>query len=69
MTVLNFNNELISRDEGLHTDLACLIFRHLVDKSSQDRIYEIVKDAVSIKCKCLTKALPGQNSISVTSAE
>ena len=48
MTVLNFNNELISRDEGLHTDFACLIFRHLVDKSSQDRIYEIVKDAVSI---------------------
>ncbi len=48
MPVLNFNNELISRDEGLHTDFACLIFRHLVDKSSQDRIYEIVKDAVSI---------------------
>ena len=45
------------------------MFGHLVNKHSQDRIYEIVKDAVSIKCKCLTKALPGQNSISVTPAE
>ena len=55
MTVLNFNNELISRDEGLHTDFACLMFRHLVDsnKSIQDRIYEIVKDTVSIKCEFL----------------
>ena len=38
MTVLNFNNELISRDEGLHTDFACLMFRDLVNKSIQDRI-------------------------------
>ena len=58
MTVLNFNNELISRDEGLHTDFACLMFRDLVNKSIQDRIYEIVKDTVSIKCEFLTKALP-----------
>ena len=45
------------------------MFGHLINKPSKDRIYEIVKDAVSIKCKCLTKALPGQNSISVTPAE
>ena len=43
MPVLNFNNELISRDEGFHTDFACLMFRHLVDKSIQD----------SIKCEFL----------------
>ena len=30
MPVLNFNNKLILRDEGLHTDFACLMFRHLV---------------------------------------
>ena len=55
MTVLNFNNKLISRED---TDFASLMFRHLVNKSIQDRIYEIVKDTVSIKCEFLTKALP-----------
>ena len=60
MLILNFNNELITRDEGLHTDFGYLMFRHLVDKSSQDKIYEIVKDTVSIQCEFLTanKALP-----------
>ena len=60
MLILNFNNELITRDEGLHTDFGYLMFRHLVDKSSQDKIYKIVKDTVSIQCEFLTanKALP-----------
>ena len=55
MPVLNFNNKLISRED---TDFASLMFRHLVNKSIQDRIYEIFKDSVSIKCEFLTKALP-----------
>ena len=46
------------RDEGLHTDFACLMFKYLVNKPSQDRIYEIVKDAVTIECEFLTEALP-----------
>ena len=58
MPGLSFSNELISRDEGLHTDFACLMFRHLVNKPSQDRVYEIVKDAVNIECEFLTEALP-----------
>ena len=60
MPVLNFNNELIPRDEGLHTAFGYLMFRHLVDKSSQDKIYEIVKDTISIQCEFLNanKALP-----------
>ena len=58
MPGLSFSNELISRDEGLHTDFACLMFRHLVNKPSQERIYEIVKDAVNIECEFLTEALP-----------
>merc|ERR1719346_119037 len=66
MPGLTFSNELISRDEGLHTDFACLMFRHLVDKPSQERVYEIVKDAVDIECEFLTEALPvrliGMNS-------
>merc|ERR1711944_247343 len=67
MPGLSFSNELISRDEGLHTDFACLMFRHLVNKPSQERIYEIVKDAVNIECEFLTDALPvnliGMNSL------
>merc|ERR1712242_122584 len=58
MPGLSFSNELISRDEGLHTDFACLMYRHLVNKPSQDRIVEIVKDAVNIECEFLTEALP-----------
>ena len=58
MPGLSFSNELISRDEGLHTDFACLMFRHLVNKPSKDRVYEIVKDAVNIECEFLTEALP-----------
>merc|ERR1712122_98569 len=53
MPGLTFSNELISRDEGLHTDFACLMFRHLVDKPSQDRIYEIVCNAVDIEIEYL----------------
>merc|ERR1712051_1177403 len=67
MPGLTFSNELISRDEGLHTDFACLMFRHLVDKPSQERVYEIVCNAVEIEIEFLTEALPvaliGMNSI------
>jgi len=58
MPGLTFSNELISRDEGLHCDFACLMFRHLVNKPSQERIYEIIKDAVTIEKEFLTEALP-----------
>merc|ERR1711997_684667 len=58
MPGLSFSNELISRDEGLHTDFACLMYRHLVNKPDQERIYEIVRDAVDIECEFLTEALP-----------
>merc|ERR1712152_66704 len=54
MPGLTFSNELISRDEGLHTDFACLMFRHLVDKPSQERVYEIVCNAVDIEIEFLT---------------
>lgn len=58
MPGLTFSNELISRDEGLHTDFACLMYSHLVNKPSQDRIYEIIREAVSIEQEFLTEALP-----------
>jgi len=58
MPGLTFSNELISRDEGLHTDFACLMFKHLVNKPSRERILEIVTNAVDIECEFLTEALP-----------
>ncbi|ELU14627.1 hypothetical protein CAPTEDRAFT_162025 [Capitella teleta] len=58
MPGLTFSNELISRDEGLHCDFACLMFSHLVHKPSQEKIYIIIRDAVRIEQKFLTEALP-----------
>merc|ERR1712102_225089 len=45
MPGLTFSNELISRDEGLHAEFACLMYSHLVDKLSQERVYQIVCEA------------------------
>ncbi|KAJ0182792.1 hypothetical protein K1T71_002161 [Dendrolimus kikuchii] len=58
MPGLTFSNELISRDEGLHTDFACLMFKHLVQKPSKQRVLTIIKDAVVIEQEFLTDALP-----------
>ncbi|CAI9721717.1 ribonucleoside-diphosphate reductase small chain-like [Octopus vulgaris] len=58
MPGLTFSNELISRDEGLHTDFACLMFKHLANPPSQERVYEIITDAVKIEQEFLTEALP-----------
>ncbi|XP_004642401.1 ribonucleoside-diphosphate reductase subunit M2 [Octodon degus] len=48
MPGLTFSNELISRDEGLHCDFACLMFKHLVHKPSEQRVKEIVINAGNI---------------------
>uniref|UniRef100_A0A6I8S2C3 Ribonucleoside-diphosphate reductase subunit M2 n=1 Tax=Xenopus tropicalis TaxID=8364 RepID=A0A6I8S2C3_XENTR len=58
MPGLTFSNELISRDEGLHTDFACLLFKHVVHKPSEQRVREIIIDAVKIEQEFLTEALP-----------
>merc|ERR1711892_341417 len=67
MPGLTFSNELISRDEGLHTDFACLMFRHLVNKPSPASVESIIREAVEIECEFLTEALPvaliGMNEI------
>ena len=66
MPGLTFSNELISRDEGLHCDFACLIYKHLLNKLSQEKIYEIICDAVDIEKEFITEAIPveliGMNS-------
>jgi ribonucleoside-diphosphate reductase subunit M2 len=58
MPGLTFSNELISRDEGLHTDFACLLFHHIVHKPPVERIHELIRDAVAIEQEFLTDALP-----------
>lgn len=58
MPGLTYSNELISRDEGLHTDFACLLFSYVVNKPSTERIIEIIRDAVAIEQEFLVDALP-----------
>jgi len=66
MPGLCFSNELISRDEGMHCDFACLLYNQLKTKLSQDEVYAIMKDAVSIENSFVSEALPveliGMNS-------
>lgn len=58
MPGLTFSNELISRDEGLHCDFACLMFRHILQKPSPERVREIIREAVMIEQEFLSVALP-----------
>ncbi|KZW03804.1 ribonucleotide reductase small subunit [Exidia glandulosa HHB12029] len=66
MPGLTFSNELISRDEGMHTDFACLLFSHLRKRPHPDTVRQIITEAVKIEQEFLTDALPvsliGMNS-------
>ena len=46
MPGLTFSNELISRDEGMHTDFACLLYKHINNKLTNERIQSIIDEAV-----------------------
>lgn len=53
------SNELISRDEGLHTDFACLLYRsHIRNKLTQERVEQIIGDAVKIESAFVADSLP-----------
>lgn len=59
MPGLSFSNELISRDEGLHCDFACLLYTdHVQNKLDPNDIYSIILDAVTIEKEFVTDALP-----------
>ncbi|KAL7270758.1 Ribonucleotide-diphosphate reductase (RNR), small subunit [Rhizina undulata] len=66
MAGLCFSNELISRDEDLHTNFACLLFSHLNKRPSRQATLDIIKEAVEIKQEFLIDAPPcallGMNS-------
>ena len=58
MPGLTFSNELISRDEGMHCEFACLLYRMLENKLSQEAATAIITDAVEIEKEFISDALP-----------
>ena len=67
MPGLAFANELISRDEGLHCDFACLLYtQHLQNQLPKETVTQIIRDAVEIEKEFVSSALPvkliGMNS-------
>merc|ERR1711937_810667 len=66
MPGLTFSNELISRDEGLHAEFACLLYGMLQHKLPEDVVHEIIRGAVAVEeqfiCEALSCDLVGMNS-------
>ena len=59
MPGLSFSNELISRDEGMHCDFACLLYnKHIVNKLHKETVKEIIMDAVMIEKEFVTDSIP-----------
>jgi len=70
MPGLCFSNALISRDEGLHCDFACLLYKNLLNKLPVERVTEIITSAVEVEIEFVTESLPvnliGMNADSMT---
>ena len=66
MPGLTFSNELISRDEGMHTDFAILLYSYLKNKPHEKTVHQIIKEAVVIEKEFILESLPcdliGMNS-------
>ena len=58
MPGLTFSNELISRDEGLHTEFATVIYSMLTEKLDKSRLNQIITDAVEIEKEFITESIP-----------
>jgi ribonucleoside-diphosphate reductase beta chain len=58
MPGLTLSNEFIARDEGLHTEFACLLYSKLTNKLSKQTAHKIIRDAVKIEKFFITKAIP-----------
>ncbi|TWJ04423.1 ribonucleoside-diphosphate reductase beta chain [Mucilaginibacter frigoritolerans] len=58
MPGLTFSNELISRDEGMHCEFACLLYKMLENKLSKEAATAIITDAVEIEKEFISEALP-----------
>jgi len=66
MPGLTFSNELISRDEGLHAEFACMLYGMLQHKLPEDVVHSIIRDAVEVErqfiCEALSCDLIGMNN-------
>ena len=58
MPGLTFSNELISRDEGMHTDYAVCLFHKLIRKPKKAKVHDLFKEAVAIEKEFICEALP-----------
>ncbi len=58
MPGLSFSNELISRDEGMHCDFACLLYSQLQNKLSEQQVKDIITNAVTIEKEFVCDAIP-----------
>ena len=58
MPGLTFSNELISRDEGMHTDYAICLFHKLIRKPKKSKVHDLFKEAVAIEKEFICDALP-----------
>ncbi len=58
MPGLAFSNELISRDEGMHCDFACLLYSMLENKLDPQEVQDIITEAVMFEKEFVTDALP-----------
>jgi len=58
MPGLTLSNEFIARDEGIHTDFACLLYSKLVNRLTKQKAHKILRAAVKIEKQFITKALP-----------
>ena len=58
MPGLTFSNELISRDEALHTEFAVLLYKKLNKKINKNKVFELIKEAVDIEKEFISQALP-----------
>jgi ribonucleoside-diphosphate reductase beta chain len=58
MPGLTFSNELISRDEGLHCDFACLLYSKLESQLPVEQVTELISSAVTIECEFVRDAIP-----------
>jgi ribonucleoside-diphosphate reductase beta chain len=58
MPGLTTSNEFIARDEGMHTDFACLLYSKIKHKLAKSKVNKIIKEAVKIEKNFITKALP-----------
>ena len=58
MPGLTLSNEFIARDEGLHTEFACLLYSKIANRVSKQKVHKIIREAVKIEKHFIIKSLP-----------